>query len=346
MNKDTKINNIDDCFFSKTYEFLNVYLIRQLNKSIHTRKSYKEGLSSFYDFITNIKNIDPTKFKYSDCTYEFLLEYLQYLRETLNLKNSTINSRITSIKSYIKYISDIDIAFFSIYLSIQKIPFMPITKDRKEIIRQDDLKLILSLPKDSIHAKRDQLILILLFDSAIRVSELVNIKIGDIIIDNGLYSIIIHGKGRKERCITLSEKASVHLKNYLDEFKENKQNPSTPLIYSKIKGNIASMTTRNIAKIVKKYSDLARNSSENIPDSVYPHMIRRTRATLLYQDGVPLEQISALLGHESMETTRSHYAYPSPEQLRKAVEKGSPQVEQEAEWEGNLDEIKRRFGLK
>ena len=73
---------------------------------------------------------------------------------------------------------------------------------------------------------------------------------------------------------------------------------------------------------------------------------RRTRATTLYRDGVPIEQVSTLLGHQQIETTRSHYAYPSPEQLREAVEKGSGQEPgTPREWVGHEDEIRRKFGL-
>ena len=75
-------------------------------------------------------------------------------------------------------------------------------------------------------------------------------------------------------------------------------------------------------------------------------MVRRTRATTLYRDGVPIEQVSTLLGHQQIETTRSHYAYPSPEQLREAVERGSGQEPgAEREWVGHEEEIRRKFGL-
>jgi integrase/recombinase XerD len=75
-------------------------------------------------------------------------------------------------------------------------------------------------------------------------------------------------------------------------------------------------------------------------------LFRRTRATTLYRDGVPLEQVSSLLGHSQLETTRSHYASPSIEQMREAVNKGiASEPETPREWSGHEDEIKRRFGL-
>ena len=105
------------------------------------------------------------------------------------------------------------------------------------------------------------------------------------------------------------------------------------------------MSTRNVERIVKKYADLVRAESSTLPQNVYPHMFRRTRATGLYRDGVPLEMISAILGHENSETTKI-YAIPSVEQLREALTKGQPdEYKQEKMWEGKSDEIRRMFGL-
>ena len=74
-------------------------------------------------------------------------------------------------------------------------------------------------------------------------------------------------------------------------------------------------------------------------------MMRRTRACGLYQDGVPMEQVAVLLGHSDIETTRTHYAKPSKEQMQESMKKGMQQEPIKQEWVGNTDEIKRKFGL-
>jgi len=75
-------------------------------------------------------------------------------------------------------------------------------------------------------------------------------------------------------------------------------------------------------------------------------MVRRIRTITLYRDGVPIEQGSTLLGRQQIETTRSHYAYPSSERLRVAVERGSEQeTDVKKEWIGHEDDIRRKFGL-
>ena len=105
------------------------------------------------------------------------------------------------------------------------------------------------------------------------------------------------------------------------------------------------MSQRNVERIVKKYGDSARKEHPSLPDKTYPHMLRRSRATGLYRDGVPLELVSAILGHASSETTKI-YAIPSVEQMREALSKGQPDEEEtEKIWEGKEAEIRRLFGL-
>ena len=109
-------------------------------------------------------------------------------------------------------------------------------------------------------------------------------------------------------------------------------NTHGPLFYTVIKGEKGRMSTRNVERLVKKYADILRSQTPGVPESIYPHMFRRTRARGLYQDGVDISLISKVLGHSSIETTKDHYAIPSLEQKKAAMEKGSscePRVQQE-----------------
>ena len=136
------------------------------------------------------------------------------------------------------------------------------------------------------------------------------------------------------------------MKSYLKSYHPDESDASQPLFYTTIHGKVSSMSIRNVQRILKKYGIKARQEAPGIPNSVSPHTLRRSRATSLYQDGVPIEQVSALLGHSQIETTRSHYASPSIEQMKSAVEKGSiHEPEQEPEWLNHIDELKRKFGL-
>ena len=337
----------ESLFFSRTADFLNIYLVRQAGRSHYTRKSYKTGLASFYDYIVEVRGIPPMQYQFSQCSYQLILEYSQYLQEELHRKSSTVNSKLAAIKTYLEYVADCDAAVISVYVSVSRVPFLTVPKVQMPIIQSKDLAGFLDSPEHTRIGNRDRFILILLFDSAIRVSELVSITLGDIVVDNGNYSILIHGKGRKERCIVLSEKTGKHMDGYLNSYhSDSRDTASRPLFYTVIHGAVSAMSVRNVERILNKYGAKAHQDTPSIPDSVSPHTVRRSHATSLYRDGVPLEQVSALIGHSQIETTRSYYASPSPEQMKIAVEKGSNrEPDQQPEWLGHTDDIKRKFGL-
>lgn len=109
------------------------------------------------------------------------------------------------------------------------------------------------------------------------------------------------------------------------------------------------MSERNVERIVKKYADIVRKDHPDLPNPVYPHMLRRTRGTYLYRDGVAIETIAVAMGHSSIQTTKDHYAFPSLEQKRKAIEIGNPVISsgnEVPEWPDDEDEFARLCGLR
>lgn len=342
MSKHPELNEL---FFSKTNDFLNLYLLRQEQKSRETIKAYRISLNEFFTYVTETAGRNVMKFCFSDCSYDFVLGYSQYLQEEKKLCSSTVNQRLAALKSYLKYVADGDISLVQVYIGIQKVPNLKTRKLQRPIIAKDDLSALLDKPCDTKFGRRDRVILIVLFDTAVRVSELTGITIGDLTLDVDHPSMVVHGKGKKSRCISLNQRCAEHIKNYVLHYHGTEVNANDPLFYTVIHGEKHRMSIRNVERIVKKYADQVREDHTSLPESVYPHMFRRTRATGLYRDGVPLEMVSAILGHENSETTKI-YAIPSTEQLREALEKGQPCGEETDKlWDGKTDDIRRMFGL-
>lgn len=341
MNKNIKFNEL---FFSKVSDFLNIYEARQQNKSSHTIKAYKIALSSFCDYIQFVLSIPLYDFSFDKCTYDLLLNYSLYLLEEKKYSPYTVNQKMAAIKSYLEYVSDGNIEMTQCYLAAKKVPLQKIPKIHRPIIEDNDLEVLLSLPKNTYFGRRDQMILILLYDSAIRVSELTGITMADISIKPKESTIIIHGKGKKTRCISLSENCEKHLKEYIKHYHSTNKEKDTPLFYTTIHSKINHMSSRNIERIIDKYTKKARKLCPDMPEKIYPHMFRRTRATGLYRDGTPIEIVSAILGHSNTEVTKI-YAIPSIEQIRQALNKGQKNVKVKKLYEGKEDELRKMFGL-
>lgn len=330
-------------FFSQTCEYLNVYLPKQVIKSEKTIKTYKDALTVFRRYLTEERGISIRTFKFEDCTRDLLLEYLSFL--SLEHKASSCNNRIAAIKSYLWYVADGEISMQSIALMASKIPRIREPKVTREIIQEADFSALLLAPASTKTGIRDRTIMIFLYDSAIRVSELLALDVSSVNLSASPAYISVHGKGDKERIVVITEKTVQHLQHYLKIYHKSGAKDS-PLFYTVIKGNTDRMSPGNVARLINKYADMIRPEHPNLPKQIYPHMFRRTRATNLYQDGIELELVSRILGHSSTQTTRI-YATPSIAMMKKAMEKVSESTFDEKElWLDDEEELARFCGIR
>lgn len=332
-----------ELFFSKTNDYLNVYLPKQAVKSEKTIKTYADALTVFRRYLYEERNISIRSFRFEDCTRDLLLEYLSYLKE--NHKATSCNNRMAAIKSYLWYVADGDISMQSIALMASKVPRIREPKVTREIIQEEDFNALLDAPPNTRIGVRDRTIMILLYDSAIRVSELLSLDVSSINFSSSPIYIRIHGKGDKERIVTITEKTADHLRSYLKIYHTGNAR-DMPLFYTVIKGKTDRMSPGNVSRIINKYASAIRAEHSDLPDKIYPHMFRRTRACNLYQDGVELELVSRILGHASTQTTRI-YATPSVEMMRKAMENLDSALPNEVPlWPDNESEIARLCGIR
>ena len=128
-------------------------------------------------------------------------------------------------------------------------------KRRSLFCPKDALAAILSAPPDTKFGVRDRAILILLYDTAVRVSELLNIRLCDITAETKHPNIFITGKGNKERTIQLTAKAAGHLKEYMRVYHSNSSKEAY-LFSTTIKGVTDRMSVGNVQRIIKKYAAL------------------------------------------------------------------------------------------
>ena len=342
-----KTNDYNLLFFSKTNEFLNTYFPLQIIRSEHTVKAYKIALNDFFNYIQTQTDFSPVTFRFEDCTHDLVLKYSEYIQHEMNYCPVTVNQKLSALKSYLKYASGVDPSLLQVYVSISTVPLLRIEKKIRPYLEPDELATFLACPPNNYFGNRDKMLLVFLYDTAMRVGEVTRVTLGDINLNLANPKIRIYGKGRKERIVDLSDSGSQLLKKYIQIYHGN-SSLSTPLFYTKIHGVINSMSDRNIEKIVSKYSRIAQEENPDFP-KVYPHMLRSTRASLMLQDGIPINIISTFLGHEDIETTRI-YAYPSSEQMRAAANAGVSEASTQndsmkSRKAETIEEIKRRFGL-
>jgi site-specific recombinase XerD len=290
-NKSAKIST-DQLFFSQTWNFLNVYLAKQAGRSQVTAESYRDSLTIFKNYLVGELGKPISTFQFSDCTKECIYNFREYLLAN-GSQPSTVNVRVAAIRAYLNYASDMDISIQSVALAISQISPCKTIKKEKPVLSDDALAAILSAPPNTKFGVRDRAILILLYDTAVRISELLSIRLCDIAMESKYPNIFITGKGNKERTIQLTAKAVEHLREYIRVYHSNSSKEAY-LFSTTIKDR---MSVGNVQRIIKKYAALVSESGISLPDSVHCHMFRRTRATNLYQDGIAIELVQRCLNN-------------------------------------------------
>ncbi len=338
-------SNEKPLFFSQTLHYLTVYLPKQAGKSEETIRSYTDSLTSFRKYVFNQKGISIAKFTFEECTKEFILDYLGYLQEQGNSR-ATCNVRLSAIKSYVNYASDNDVSLQSAAFLISKVHALNIPQREKELLSIEALTALLAQPENTRLGLRNKTIMILLYDSAIRLNELICLNYNDIDFDR-LTVHVKEGKRRNERTVAITEMTAQHLKNYISVYHNDNPKPDDFFFYTSRKGKRERISDSTIERFVQMYADQARTVCHDMPKRVYPHLLRAERTTNLYRDGVDPIMLAKILGHKNIETTKI-YAIPSVEQMREVMEKVPMPADANEPplWEGDEDEMARLCGLR
>ena len=182
---------------------------------------------------------------------------------------------------------------------------LPVVLTLEEIDRIED-----SIDLSKAEGARNRAIIEVLFSCGLRVSELVNMKLSDLYLEDRV--LLVRGKGNKERLVPVSNKAIADLKRWFFDRNLMKIKPGEDdYVFLNRRG--AHLTRTMILIMVKRQAEEA-----GIKKTTSPHTFRHSFATALLQGGADLRSIQAMLGHEKIDTTLV-YTHISNEQLRKAI---------------------------
>lgn len=251
-----------------------------------TINSYAEDIYKYLEYIES-KHINNAL----NIKYENILDYLKYL-DNNNYKVSSIARKITSIKSFHKYLSETNnIEDVSLKINIPKF-----YRKLPNILTIEEVDNLLDINLKSPFDYRNKAMLELMYSSGLRVSELINLKLSDIDLDNNY--VRCFGKGNKERIVPIGEVAIEYLKIYINEYRDSmKKGYYTENIFLNNHGkNITRQGFFLIIKQIAKEKDIDKN--------ITPHMLRHSFATHLLNNGADLRTIQEMLGHANLSTTQ------------------------------------------
>lgn len=271
----------------KILDDYQIYLItiKYMNENTSVN-SYIEDLYKYLEYMEN-KNIKSAlKIKYED-----IVDYLKYLDNNKYMVTS-ITRKIVSIKLFHKYISD-NYNIDNVSVKINNPKFyrkLPNILSIEEVDKLLDISLI--TPFDY----RNKAMLELMYSSGLRVSELVDLKISNVDLENGYVRCM--GKGKKERIVPIGEIALDYLKIYINEYRDSMlKGYYTENIFLNNHGR--NITRQGFFLIIK---NIAKEKS--IDKNITPHMLRHSFATHLLNNGADLRTIQEMLGHSNISTTQ------------------------------------------
>jgi integrase/recombinase XerC len=287
------------------------YLQIEKNSSIHTITSYKQDIEHFIEFM---KQQGVSEF--AAVSYVLVRHYLTILHEARYARR-TVARKISSLRSLFRFLLREEIA--------QDNPFAITSLPKREnrlpqFLYQEELeKLFIVNDLNSPLGQRNQAIIELLYGTGIRVSECCQISLDDI--DFTIETVLVQGKGRKERYVPIGNFAIDALTKYLDngrrELLNEKANP-TRRLFLNYKGD--PLSTRSVRTIL---NDMMKKASMSI--HITPHMLRHTFATHLLNEGADLRSVQEMLGHADLSSTQI-YTHVTKERLRNVYNSTHPRA--------------------
>ena len=287
------------------------YLKYQKNYSDYTVLSYQNDIDEFLEYL----NREVLNFK--DIEYSDLRFYLMYLKEEKNDNNSSIDRKLSALRGFYKYLANEGIVKSNVFSLVSG------PKKEKKLPRYfeyNELEELFNVPdSETALGQRDLLLLELLYATGVRVGELTNIKIKDI--DLSSKSILILGKGNKERIVTYGDYCEEILKRYLnDGYILLNTKGSEYLFLNKNGGELTERGVRYILNQIIKQTSINKNIS--------PHMIRHSFATHLLNEGCDLTTVQKLLGHESIKATQI-YTHVTTDRLKEVYYNSFPRAKKD-----------------
>lgn len=275
-------------------------------KSKCTVEAYKGDLRAFEEYIGKYIQKPLNELKYSD------MRLWANSLEERGLSASTRARKIASVKSFFRYLSKMDLLDGKNPAGGLDAPKLP--KKQPKVISFDDAKSLLHIDgKDSKHVTyfRDYTIIAMFLTTGIRREELSNIKLSEV--DMDAETILIHGKGNKERCVFINDTLRPILSEYIMSHRNQfKTAESSEYLF---------VSTRNDNICLVGINKIVNNAMRKVgikEDGVSAHNLRKRFATTVFENTGDIATVSKLLGHSSPTVTMRYVAI-GEETMRKAA---------------------------
>jgi integrase/recombinase XerD len=301
---------------SEHIELFLKYLMVDKGFSKNTEEAYRNDLTQLETFMTAETSKRSQMPSWDNFDRQDMLTYMLALKER-KYASTTLARKVAAAKSFFKFMTEEhkvqvnpteNIASLKVGRALPK----PISIAQARRLLEEPAKL------NTPEAKRDKAMLVLLYASGMRVTELITLNLGDVDTTGGF--VRCYGKGQKERMIPIYPSAALAIDQYLKEARPQivQHRADEKALFLNVRGE--RLTRQGLWQILKGYAKAA-----GIEVPVTPHTLRHSFATHMLNGGADLRMVQELLGHANISTTQV-YTHLTSEHVRKTYEKSHPRA--------------------
>jgi len=281
--------------------FLQQFLPVERGVSVNTCESYAYAFKLLFEYASNCLKITPSELYLEQLDAPLIVNFLNHLETVRGNGPNSRNIRMAAIKSFMHFM---EYRVPTALEQIRRILAIPSKKADARLVRHltvEEMQAILNAPEPTNRVGiRDRAMLHLCFAGGLRVSELIGLRIDDLNLHPNA-SVLVHGKGRRERCLPLWKETATALRAWLSV----RGTVLVPELFLNARG--VPMTRSGFEYILRKHVRTAANQCPSLlTKRISPHVLRHTCALTVLQATNDLRKVSLWLGHANMQTTEMY----------------------------------------
>lgn len=281
--------------------FFVEHLTQQRALSPRTVAAYRDAFMLFLGFAEVRLGRSPAQLTLPDITPDLIMAFLDHLERDRHNSVRSRNARLAALRSFLKFAAHRDVSSLQVIEHALGVPAKRFERPMLGYLSREEMLAVIGKPDGTWFSQRDHVLLLLLYNTGARVSEIVGVKVGDVVLDSAA-CVHLHGKGRKQRSVPLWRSTVRTIRAW---FKRNPQlDSNAPLLPNR---DSQAMSRWNVMQRLERAVQVAAKSRPDLATRhISPHMIRHTTAMHLLQAGVDISVIALWLGHESPATTHQY----------------------------------------